>query len=284
MAYPCYVLLNELVCGCEGWAHPLCFPLTQKTCPLCEQPLRTRRGLQLEKDPTRGFLDQLELARDTSPDVLKMCERTLRNSKDAEVLTNTARFIFNMLSLRTDWLVAAPALLEALKLSLDGSAHEHARMYMRGALVRFMDTEEHARLVASDEDFVRKLVWRVKHPRDVEDNILVMVLWKFSQVPHIAEALSSDDELLRVMLAQDREAYVFNVAGCLNTMTHAGPKTRNNLRTPSVIKWLEKHKDSQNGTIAMMCKEARFGIFICSPYDALVTYSFPRNASTFSVR
>ena len=72
MAYPCYVLLNELVCGCEGWAHPLCFPLTQKTCPLCEQPLRTRRELQLEKDPTRGFLDQLELARDTSPDVLNV--------------------------------------------------------------------------------------------------------------------------------------------------------------------------------------------------------------------
>ena len=86
------------------------------------------------------------------------------------------------------------------------------------------------------------------------------------------------------MLAQDREAYVFNVAGCLNTMTHAVQRRGITCALLPSSSGSKSTKIHRYGTIAMMCKAARFGIFICSPYDALVTYSFPRNASTFSVR
>ena len=140
---------------------------------------------------------ELDYLQDDSLEVIRMCERVLQSSEDSVLLERVAFYVWKAQQWSREILADFPGLIEALMRLVESSKHAKVRQYARAALTAATREDSTGRVVTTNADFLRKVVWFVKHPRAPDDFALVCLLWNLAARPSFADAFSADAELIQ---------------------------------------------------------------------------------------
>ena len=257
LVFPWHTDLARVVCGGPGSVHKTCLKPGQTTCVECQQPLRTRLEIALEREPTEELFRELDYLQDDSLEVIRMCERVLQSSEDSVLLERVAFYVWKAQQWSREILADFPGLIEALMRLVESSKHAKVRQYARAALTAATREDSTGRVVTTNADFLRKVVWFVKHPRAPDDFALVCLLWNLAARPSFADAFSADAELIQGLLVHRGIGINRGVSGFLANMVRHSDNARRNLRTPTVLAFVETHRASSDTATKEHCEYLR---------------------------